>query len=45
VPIESPARALVKNVRIFDGISPHLSDGHVRVEGSTVVVKNSLPTG
>ena len=26
-------RLLIENVRIFDGVSEHLSDGHVLIEG------------
>jgi imidazolonepropionase-like amidohydrolase len=43
VPIEHSARVLVKNVRIFDGISGRLSDGHVLVEGSTIAAVETSP--
>ena len=29
-------RLLIENVRIFDGVSEHLSDGHVLIEGRTI---------
>lgn len=43
MPIEHPAGVLVKNVRIFDGVSGRLSDGHVLVEGSTIAAVETSP--
>ncbi|AFM19801.1 amidohydrolase, imidazolonepropionase [Mycolicibacterium chubuense NBB4] len=41
----SPAerRLLIKNVRIFDGISGRLTDGHVLIEGRTIAAVDASP--
>lgn len=36
-------RLLIKNVRIFDGISDHLIDGHVLIEGRFIEAVGSSP--
>lgn len=38
-----PRRLLIKNVEIFDGISHHLSGGHVLVEGATIAAVSNSP--
>ena len=36
-------RLLIENVRIFDGVSEHLYDGHVLIEGRTIAAVESSP--
>lgn len=36
-------RLLIKNVRIFDGLSDRLTDGHVLVEGRTIAAVETSP--
>ena len=36
-------RLLVTNVRIFDGLSDHLTDGHVLIEGRTITAVERSP--
>ena len=36
-------RLLIKNVRIFDGISDRLADGHVLIEGRTIAAVDTSP--
>lgn len=38
-----PERLLIKNVRIFDGVSDQLFSGHVLVEGRTVTAVDASP--
>lgn len=40
---DHPHRLLIKNVRIFDGISDHLLEGHVLIEGSTIAAVDTSP--
>lgn len=36
-------RLLIKNVRIFDGLSDRVSDGHVLIEGATIAAVERSP--
>lgn len=36
-------RLLIKNVRIFDGLAPRLTDGHVLIEGRTIAAVDTSP--
>ncbi|MEZ5153696.1 hypothetical protein [Rhodococcus zopfii] len=43
--IEETRRLLFRNVRIFDGISDHLSNGDVLIEGNRITAVSENPIG